>query len=365
MVDHLNRSSQNPPALAQDAPTNTVSDTTTKCHWETAEIEALIRFHVPGSKRKEARHVKTKWTQIKSQYVAVSRYCETSGFSWDNHKGANIVGAAAEQVWKEYVGKKSNAAIWPFKKKGFPLLCEMEEIYPDAGATGDHVFHPGRARQQPPSLSGGNLGACSVAPLMQATAGSTAIPMPSDPSDAMDISVLASPAPPMSSTHFAVPSATSTRNKRPLSTVSPNVTTSPSLLFSPGPVPASNSAFSTNPPSTMSRGSKQSCVSVLARDNNSNKTLDLPSINMVTNSITNLTDAIRTSFRDKLSVIGEATQQLYHLEPALPAEQVVIVGEHFMEHETKAQFFLSLKSAECVMYMKKLAAKLSVSSGLE
>ncbi|KAG9318256.1 hypothetical protein JVU11DRAFT_338 [Chiua virens] len=34
------------------------------------------------------------------------RYRETSGFSWDNHKGANIVGAAAEQVWKEYVGKK-------------------------------------------------------------------------------------------------------------------------------------------------------------------------------------------------------------------------------------------------------------------
>ncbi|KAG9318255.1 hypothetical protein JVU11DRAFT_337 [Chiua virens] len=127
---------------------------------------------------------------------------------------------------------------------------------------------------------------------MQATAGSTAIPMPSNPSDAMDISVPASLAPPMSFTHSAAPSATSTRNKRPLSTVSPDVTTSPSLLFSPGPVPASNSVLSTNPPSTMPRGSKRSHVSVLARDNNSNKTLDLPSINMVMNSITNLTDAV-------------------------------------------------------------------------
>ncbi|KAG9312625.1 hypothetical protein JVU11DRAFT_7040 [Chiua virens] len=146
----------------------------TKCHWQVVEVEALIRyfhqhkakkegsssfkdilftgaakhlqaFHIAGSKRKEGKHVKTKWNLLKVQYIAIAKYCHKSSFSWDDVCGANIQGKEAKKVWKEYISQnQSNAAVKPFKKKSFPLLNLMEEIYPEEViARGENVFHPG------------------------------------------------------------------------------------------------------------------------------------------------------------------------------------------------------------------------------
>ncbi|KAG9315627.1 hypothetical protein JVU11DRAFT_3269 [Chiua virens] len=242
----------------------------------------------------------------------------------------------------------SNAAVKPFKKKSFPLLNLMEEIYPEEViARGENVFHPGQdsaALQLPGGVTATTCGMMSS---------NTGLGGPSP--IMMDVSAPASPAP-LSSTH-------STCNKRPLSTVSPDSITSPSLLFSP-PAPASVSTYSINPPSTVSRSSKRSCLSAGGRDNNLNRMLDVPSITMVTSSIANLTDAVWSSFCDKLTVIAQATQQLYSLEPAPSPEQILTIGEYFAEpeNEGKAQLFLNFQAAQRVAYAKKLSVMLGVLS---
>ncbi|KAG9311586.1 hypothetical protein JVU11DRAFT_7795 [Chiua virens] len=360
----VNYVGQNAP---QDATEDGVAENpqdATKCHWRVVEVEALISFkdvsftgaaehlqgfHIAGSKRKEGKHVKTKWNLLKAQYTAIAKYRHKSGFSWDDVHGANIQGKEAEKVWKEYISQnRSNAAVKPFKKKSFPLLNLMEEIYPEEViARGENVFHLGQdgaALQLP-----GGVTATACGMMLSDTGLGGLSPI------MMDVSAPASPAP-LSSTR-------STSNKRPLSTVSPDSTTSPSLLFSP-PALASVSTYSINPPSTVSRSSKRSHLSAGGRDNNLNRTLDVPSITMVTSSIANLTDTVWSSFCDKLTVITQAMQQLYSLELAPSPEQILAIGEYFAEpeNEGKAQLFLNFQAAQHVAYAKKLSVMLGVLS---
>ncbi|KAI9570048.1 hypothetical protein HD554DRAFT_2037720 [Boletus coccyginus] len=58
-------------------------------------------------------------------------------------------------------------------------------------------------------------------------------------------------------------------------------------------------------------------------------------------------------FRDKLATISSTTDQLYHID-GLTQDQIVDLGEHFAEHETKASVFLSLWLEERVIYANKL-----------
>lgn len=44
--------------------------------------------------------------QIKQTYTAIETYRNQSGAHWDNDRGANIVGDAADMVWMTYVKSK-------------------------------------------------------------------------------------------------------------------------------------------------------------------------------------------------------------------------------------------------------------------
>ena len=74
---------------------------------------------------------------------------------------------------------------------------------------------------------------------------------------------------------------------------------------------------------------------------------------MVNNMIHTLNDTITTQFHDKLTVVAEATDQLYHI-PGLKTEHIVELGEYFAKNEAKVSVFLSLQEEECKMYAFKL-----------
>jgi len=74
---------------------------------------------------------------------------------------------------------------------------------------------------------------------------------------------------------------------------------------------------------------------------------------MVNNSIQALNDTITTKFRDKLTTVGSATDQLYQID-GLMQDQIIELGKHFSEHESKASVFLSLRAEEHAIYANKL-----------
>lgn len=51
-------------------------------------------------------HLTFSVAKIKSIYTAIETYRSQSGFHWDNDHGANIVGDAADTVWKAYLKTK-------------------------------------------------------------------------------------------------------------------------------------------------------------------------------------------------------------------------------------------------------------------
>ncbi|KAG2034775.1 hypothetical protein BDR03DRAFT_869403, partial [Suillus americanus] len=71
---------------------------------------------------------------LKTTFQAIWVYHSKSGCHWDNEHGANIKGPAAEAVWKEYVSKKSNSAMKPFKNNGWPFYSKMEKVLPEKSA---------------------------------------------------------------------------------------------------------------------------------------------------------------------------------------------------------------------------------------
>ena len=58
-------------------------------------------------------------------------------------------------------------------------------------------------------------------------------------------------------------------------------------------------------------------------------------------------------FHDKLATVGSATDQLYQIN-GLTQDQIIELGEHFSEHESKASIFLSLQVEERAIYANKL-----------
>ncbi|KAG0692149.1 hypothetical protein DFH29DRAFT_779771, partial [Suillus ampliporus] len=50
-------------------------------------------------------HCKNKWILLKQTYNVIETYRNRSGCHWDNERGANIQGPAAEAVWEEYISR--------------------------------------------------------------------------------------------------------------------------------------------------------------------------------------------------------------------------------------------------------------------
>ena len=78
---------------------------------------------------------------------------------------------------------------------------------------------------------------------------------------------------------------------------------------------------------------------------------------MVNNSIWTLNDTIATQFRDKLTMISSATDQLYQIS-GFKTEHIIELGEYFSQNESKASVFISLWQKERIAYAFKLYNKL-------
>ncbi|KIK40436.1 hypothetical protein CY34DRAFT_39543, partial [Suillus luteus UH-Slu-Lm8-n1] len=124
-----------------------------KAQWNLAEIEAFLTYLISvkstmaGTDFKEitfnvaAQKIASKQTsgplQTRAQcknkwgllvYNAIEAYCNKSSCYWDNEHGTNIEGSSAEALWDEYVSKKTNALLKPFKTIGWPYYSMMKQI---------------------------------------------------------------------------------------------------------------------------------------------------------------------------------------------------------------------------------------------
>ncbi|KAG2029458.1 hypothetical protein BDR03DRAFT_840066, partial [Suillus americanus] len=77
---------------------------------------------------KTGEQCKSKWGTLKTTFQAIQAYRSKSGCHWDDEHWANIEGPTAEAVWKEYVSKKSNSPMKPFKNNGWPFYSKMDQI---------------------------------------------------------------------------------------------------------------------------------------------------------------------------------------------------------------------------------------------
>ncbi|KAG1865995.1 hypothetical protein F4604DRAFT_1928301 [Suillus subluteus] len=106
-----------------------------------AAIEiASKRTHGPP---KTGEQCKSKWGTV-HYFILIAAI--VSGCHWDDECGANIKRPAAEAVWKEYIGKKSNSPMKPFKNNGWPFYSKMDQILPEkSAAQGTAAYNPAQS----------------------------------------------------------------------------------------------------------------------------------------------------------------------------------------------------------------------------
>ena len=228
-----------------------------------------------------------------------------------------------------------------FRNHGWKYLEQMEDIVPSGGANGVRSSYRGTTGI-PAAVSGTD------------TPGSVTSVTGDVPPVASAGSATASILPPLPAPLPASPvtAVGSNSSKRPYSMMSPDVTnpSDPSLLFSPPVRPPSSISLPSVSQVAPSQGpSKRGKTTALKDDKRSN----VVAINMVNNSIQTLNDTIATQFRDKLTVISSATDQLYQI-PGFETEHIVELGEYFSQNESKASVFISLRQEERIAYAFKL-----------
>ncbi|KAG1798388.1 hypothetical protein EV424DRAFT_1546270 [Suillus variegatus] len=92
-----------------------------------AEAIAEYLEHGPA---KSGAMCKTKWASLKQTFNAIQKYRQQSGVHWDNIRGANVEGEASTSVWNEYVSKKGNSVMRPFRASGWRHYEQMDGIIP-------------------------------------------------------------------------------------------------------------------------------------------------------------------------------------------------------------------------------------------
>ncbi|KAG2131729.1 uncharacterized protein EDB93DRAFT_1255425 [Suillus bovinus] len=154
-----------------------------KAHWQDAEVDVLLHhliqnqavggdggnFTMPTFNSaatainnndaiqtigppKTGKMVKTKWTLLKKIFNQIEIYHNVSSFHWDNVQGAGIKDTAAASVWDMYVDPKSQAAMCPFRNKGWAPYNNMQMILGNnSNAYRRHTLH--LATAPPPSVN--------------------------------------------------------------------------------------------------------------------------------------------------------------------------------------------------------------------
>ncbi|KAG1844579.1 hypothetical protein C8R48DRAFT_617860, partial [Suillus tomentosus] len=91
--------------------------------------EAIAEYLQHGP-HKTGAMCKTKWGSFKQTYNAIQKYRQLSGVHWDNVRGANIEGEGATTVWNEYISRKGNSGMRPFRVSGWRHYERMDSIIP-------------------------------------------------------------------------------------------------------------------------------------------------------------------------------------------------------------------------------------------
>ncbi|KAG2354253.1 hypothetical protein BDR07DRAFT_1210496, partial [Suillus spraguei] len=104
--------------------TGNFKDVTYNCAAE-AISEYLQSVTVASSERCRAMI-----SALKQTYNVIQKYHQQSGVHWDNTQGANIEGEAAGSVWNEYISKKGNSIMRPFRVSGWRHFERMDNIIP-------------------------------------------------------------------------------------------------------------------------------------------------------------------------------------------------------------------------------------------
>ncbi|KAI9570093.1 hypothetical protein HD554DRAFT_2170720 [Boletus coccyginus] len=254
-----------------------------------------------------------------------------------------------------------------FHNSSWRYLEQMEDIIPLGGANGARLSYRGTVGVSyipsaiPRAVSGTHTsnsaliapGSSSAATPGNAQLEDLAPAGVSTPATSFS-SIVSSSLPGIPPTPSPITPFESSSGKCCYSLISPDATNpfdDPSLLFSPPAHPSSSYSLSLVFQVALSPcASKRSQISAAPKDDQQS---NIVAINTVNNSIQSLDDTIKTKFHDKLATIGSTTDQLYHVD-GLMQDQIVDLGEHFAEHETKASVFFSLQPEERVIYANKL-----------
>ncbi|KZP05031.1 hypothetical protein FIBSPDRAFT_967635 [Athelia psychrophila] len=93
---------------------------------KSAFTAASVYLATKGFTRSQSQ-CSSKWGTLKATHKTIITYkSNTSGTHWDNVKGANIEGLAAERTFESHLTTKAGEGMKPFKSKGWRHWEKME-----------------------------------------------------------------------------------------------------------------------------------------------------------------------------------------------------------------------------------------------
>ncbi|KDQ13608.1 hypothetical protein BOTBODRAFT_175327 [Botryobasidium botryosum FD-172 SS1] len=102
--------------------------------WTTVVSALHENFRVDTPK--QAKHCKSWWQRLRSQFRIVQTLCEQSGFGWSD--ALQMVTAPAH-VWDAYISSHPKAQ--PFRTKAFPMFDKLSTIIDGTVATGSAAVY--------------------------------------------------------------------------------------------------------------------------------------------------------------------------------------------------------------------------------
>ena len=258
-----------------------------------------------------------------------------------------------------------------FRNKGWEYYDLFCEIYPEGSATGRYAYH-------------GTIGATvataassSTTSQIEGQLGNAASPDQSSLSAVYHPSVDSQQGiPTLALSHLPVPHyipattlphipvseampsiASRSSNKRSHTVLSQDESVVASTQLFTGSVPLTNT--SSVPDSGPAGPKKRSRTSVSrtgathgSQDENRNQLIAIHTMN---SAIQNVRDTITTGFRNSLSVVSDATKELYNV-PGFKSnsDKVLVVAEFFASNKNRASMFLSFHPEEHAVYVERI-----------
>ncbi|KAG6375300.1 hypothetical protein JVT61DRAFT_3525 [Boletus reticuloceps] len=338
-----------------------------------------IKHHHSSGKEKDAKSVKYKFSQMKSIYVVIKAWIDhTSGIHYDEINGADIRDEGSAKVFDKWASGKGHEKIKLFHNKGWGYYGLMKDIFPEGAATGGGSYRSTVAVPSAPSTTSpghDELPINTVGASNPSNVSSHGVAYHLSTEDQHRSAIAAIPSPAHASNPLPVPSVSqgtssvvsnTGSNKCSYAMLSPDETGthSPSHLFSAS---QPRTKCSSLPPGSARKRSRTSASRVGAQEAQEVDWTHLIMVNTVNNAIHSLRDTLSIGFRDRLTVVGDATKALY-LIPSFSSDmdKVFAMGEFFAANENIASMFLSLREEDreaCVNHLYTKHCSLPVAGG--